>query len=238
MYKYRRIYSNIKKNILTNHYRAGTLLPTQEFFAEKYNVSRITLKRALELLENEGLIYSKQGSGTYVRKQIENPSEEMLPLDLPIGATFTHRDQEVKSEILHFSARLPTEEEQGNLFIESNSPVYEYKRVRIINDEIYSFEHTVMPVSIAPLNEEILSSSVYGYLGKEIQLQLTDARRVIYAKKANEEISNALNIKKNDPILTIEQVGYDQDGNAFEFSKSAFKSNKSKFVIDIHLNDI
>lgn len=237
MYKYRKIYSEIKKNILTNHYRAGTLLPTQEYFSEKYNVSRITLKRALELLENEGLIYSKQGSGTYVRKQIENPSEEMLPLDLPIGTTFSHRDQKIKSKILHFSARLPTEKEQANLFIESNSPVYEYKRVRIVNDKIYSFEHTVMPVSIAPLNEEILSSSVYGYLGEEIQIQLTDARRIIYAEKANEEISSALKIEKNDPILTIEQVGYDQNGNAFEFSKSAFKSNKSKFVLDIQLKN-
>ena len=44
LYKYREIYADIKRDILTNHYRAGTLLPTQEFFAEKYNVSRITLK--------------------------------------------------------------------------------------------------------------------------------------------------------------------------------------------------
>ena len=94
-----------------------------------------------------------------------------------------------------------------------------------------------MPVSIAPLNEEILSSSVYGYLGEEIQIQLTDARRIVYAEKANEEISSALKIEKNDPILTIEQVGYDQNGNAFEFSKSAFKSNKSKFVLDIQLKN-
>ena len=44
LYKYREIYSDIKRDILTNHYRAGTLLPTQEFFAEKYDVIRITLK--------------------------------------------------------------------------------------------------------------------------------------------------------------------------------------------------
>lgn len=235
MYKYRQIYSDIKKNILTNHYRAGALLPTQEFFSKKYDVSRITLKKALELLEKEGLIFSKQGSGTYVRKQIGDPSDELLPLDLPIGTTHTHRDQEIKSKILHFSARLPNEEEQINLSINSNEPVYEYKRVRIINNKIYSFEHTIMPVSIVALDEKVLSSSVYDYLGREVQLQLTDARRVIFAEKANKEISNALKIEENDPVLTIEQVAYDQNGHAFEFSKSSFQYNKTKFVLDIHL---
>lgn len=105
MYKYYEIYSDIKRNILTNHYRAGTLLPTQEFFSEKYGVSRITLKKALNLLEDDGLIFSKQGSGTYVRSKIENSNSEILPLDLPIGVTYSHRDQKISSKILSFDAR-------------------------------------------------------------------------------------------------------------------------------------
>lgn len=236
LYKYREIYSDIKKDILTNHYRAGTLLPTQEFFAEKYNVSRITLKKALSLLENEGLIYSKQGSGTYIRPIIDNNTSELLPLDLPIGVTYSHRDQKIESKILFFDARLPTKDEQQQLSLNTPDPIYEFKRVRLLNGKVYSFEHVIMPVSIAPITKEILQGSVYDYLGKELKLQLVDARRVIYADKATEEISNSLNIKKNDAVLVIEQIGYDQKGRAFEFSKSYFINNKSKFVLDVHLN--
>lgn len=238
LYKYREIYSDIKRDILTNHYRAGTLLPTQEFFAEKYDVSRITLKKALSLLENEGLIFSKQGSGTYVRPTIENNTSELLPLDLPVGVTYSHRDQEIKSNILFFDARLPTEEEQQNLSLNKTDPVYEFKRVRLLNGQYYSFEHVVMPVAIAPITEEILQGSVYDYLGHEAKLQLVDARRIVYADQANEEVSASLGIKKNDAVLVIEQIGYDQKGRAFEFSKSYFISNQSKFVLDVHLKKL
>lgn len=235
LYKYREIYSDIKRDILTNHYRAGTLLPTQEFFADKYNVSRITLKKALTLLENEGLIFSKQGSGTYIRSKIDNSTGELLPLDLPVGVTYSHRDQSIKSRLLFFDARLPSKEEQQHLLLNKTDPVYEFKRVRLVNKEIYSYEHVVMPVYIAPLTEEILQESVYDYLGSEVKLQLVDARRIVFADYATEEISNALNIAIDSPILVIEQIAYDQKGRAFEFSKSYFLSKKSKFVLDIHL---
>lgn len=233
--KYREVYSNIKRDILTNHYRAGSLLPTQESFSEKYDVSRITLKKALNLLENEGLIFSKQGSGTYVRPNIKNDTDNFLPLDLPIGVTYTHRDQEIESTVHYLNARLPSKKEQKNLLLSKTDPIYEFKRVRKVNKKIYSFEHVVMPTSIAPLDEDILKGSVYDYLGKEAKIQLIDARRIIYADYAKTEISDMLDIYENSPILVIEQTGYDQKGHAFEFSKSYFSANKNKFVLDIHL---
>ncbi len=67
-----------------------------------------------------------------------------------------------------------------------------------------------MPVAIAPITKEILQGSVYDYLGEKLKLQLVDARRIIYADKASEEISTSLNIKRNDAVLVIEQIGYDQ----------------------------
>ncbi len=236
LYKYHDIYSDIKRDILTNHYRAGTLLPTQDFFAKKYDVSRITLKKALNLLENEGLIFSKQGSGTYVRKQIDNDSSDLLPLDLPIGTTYSHRDQKISSTILHFDARLADKKEQEKLGIEASSPVYEFKRVRSINDQLYSYEHVVMPVYIAPLDEKILQGSVYDYLGTKAKLQLTDAHRTIYAEEASNQASKALQIEEGSPVLVIEQVAYDQKGRSFEFSKSVFKSSQSKFILDVHMS--
>lgn len=234
MHRYQEIYSDIKKNILTNQYREGTLLPTQETLSSIYEVSRITLKKALDLLENEGLIYTKQGSGTYVRSRMEDVSEELLPLDLPIGFTYSHRHQKITSHILYFTARLPLTKEKKDLSINSNEPVYEFKRVRSLNGNIHSYEHTIMPVSIATIDEEILKGSVYDYLGSHVKIQLTDARRVIYASEADHEISSALDVKLGSSILVIEQVAYDQNGNAFESSKSYFIGNKSKFVLDIH----
>ncbi|ASN59222.1 GntR family transcriptional regulator [Latilactobacillus curvatus] len=236
MYRYREIYSDIKRDILTNHYRAGTLLPTQEILTEKYAVSRITLKKALNLLADEGLISSKQGSGTYVRPRMDNQSSELLPLDLPIGVTYSHRDQKISSQLLYFNARLPTEKEQQNLRVAASDPVYEIKRIRLVNHQKYSYEHTIMPVTIAPLDEKILSGSVYDYLGTYAKIQLTDARRVVSAESADEETAAALDLPIGSPVFSIEQIAYDQKGRAFEYSVSRFTGDRSKFVLDIHLN--
>ncbi|GEO57764.1 GntR family transcriptional regulator [Companilactobacillus bobalius] len=236
MYRYKEIYSDIKNNILTNHYRAGKPLPTQEILSEKYDVSRLTLKKALNLLLDEGLIVSRQGSGTYVRNRPLKKSDELLPLDMPIGVTYSHRDQKVTSKVIDFGARLPTEEESKNLSIKRNEPVYEIKRERFVNEKTYSYEHTIMPTSIVPLDEKIVAGSIYDFLG-EHKVAMTDARRIVYAQGADEEIAQGLNIKVNDPVLTIEQIVFDQDGRAFEYSHSSFLSEKSKFVFDVHRTD-
>lgn len=236
MFRYREVYSDIKRDILTNHYREGNPLPTQESLSSKYNVSRLTLKKSIHLLEEEGLVFSKQGSGTFVRQRINTDSEEMLPLDLPIGVTYSHRDQKITSKILYFDARLPNEIEQKKLCIDTNEPVYEIKRIRYINKKKYSFEHIVMPVSVAPIDREILQSSIYDYLGSR-KIHLTDAQRVVSAEKSDSETSTALSIPKNSPIFVIKQIAYDQEGRPFEYSVSKFVGNKSKFVLDIHMSE-
>jgi len=237
LYRYKEIYSDIKRDILRNHYRAGMAMPTQEALAHKYKVSRLTLRKSLQLLSDEGLIYSQQGSGTIVRSQIANNNGELLPLDLPIGTTYTHRDQKITSKILLFSARLPDETEQKNLRIAANEPVYEIKRVRFRNGKHYSFEHTIMPTRIAPLDKKILAGSIYDYLGIKKNLFMTDARRVVYAQAANEESSQALAVTVGTPVLVIEQIAYDQKGDAFEYSTSQFIEDHSKFVIDVHRSE-
>ena len=112
LYLYWEVYSDIKKDILTNHYRAGKPLPTQETLAKTYQTSRLTIKKALRILQDEGLIYSKQGSGSYVRARATDDDKELLPLDAPIGVTYSHRDQKITSKLLYFDARLPNETEQ------------------------------------------------------------------------------------------------------------------------------
>lgn len=237
MYRYKEIYSDIKREILRNHYRAGTAMPTQETLSEKYKVSRLTLRKALKMLSDEGLIHSQQGSGTIVRSRMSAGSEELLPLDLPIGTTYTHRDQAITSKIIFFGARLPTATEQSNLRIAASEPVYEIKRARYRDGKHYSYEHTIMPTRIAPLDESILAGSIYGYLGGKKNIFMTDARRVVYAQGASEESGTALGVKIYTPLLVIEQIAYDQKGEAFEYSTSSFVEDHSKFVVDVHRNE-
>ena len=81
-----------------------------------------------------------------------------------------------------------------------------------------------MPVDIIPIDEKVLKGSLYDYLGSIAKLQLTDARRIVSARAANEEDHSVFNIEIGTPLFVIEQVAYDQKGRAFEYSVSKFNS--------------
>lgn len=234
MYKYIELYSNIKKDILNNNYPDGTRLPTQETLSTKHGVSRITLKRALTLLENDGLIYTQQGSGTYIRRNTYQKNDNLLPLDLPVGLTESYHNRNISSKVLFFDARLPYDNEQKELSIEQYSPVYEFKRIRFTNSQPYSFEHVIIPCYIVELNHQVIETSLYNYLKKK-DIILTDAIRVVSARMADEEISSALNINIKEPVLVIEQKASDQRGRVFELSTSYFIHSESKFLLTVHL---
>ncbi|HIZ54208.1 MAG TPA: GntR family transcriptional regulator [Candidatus Enterococcus avicola] len=236
MHKYQEVYTDIKRDILTNHYRAGHKFPTQEELTTKYGISRVTLKKVLNLLTDEGLIYSKQGSGTFVRQQMDEIAGGIMPLNSPIGTTYSHRGRKVTSKLWTFNARLPDEQEQKKLRIENNEPVYEIKRTRYIDGKTYSYEQTVMPTSIAPLSEDIANNSIYGYLGDKAKIFMTDARRVVFASSADKNTAKGLGISVGDPILVIKQTTYDQNGTAFEVSRSAFLADVAQFNVDAHRN--
>lgn len=73
---YKKIYQELKKDILTGVYQEETQVPTELELSEKYDVSRITSKRALMELETEGLIYRVRGKGSFVKKRQEVAQQE------------------------------------------------------------------------------------------------------------------------------------------------------------------
>lgn len=232
--KYKNVYEDIKKDILFNHYRAGNQMPTQETLAKKYHISRMTLKKVLHLLQEEGLIYSKQGSGTFVRPRLFHENNELLPLNAPIGTTYSHRDQDIQTIVHCFEARLATQKECHMLALNAGQAVYHIQRVRKINHHFYSHEDIIIPTAITTLNETIVQHSIYDYLGKQ-HIFITDAQRIVYATPATKPIAQALHIPLHDAVLVIEQLAYDQKGRAFEYSTSSFVGKQSQFVLDVHL---
>lgn len=233
MYKYRTIYNDLKQRILSRELRPGVPLPTQEELADEYQVNRLTLKKALDMLVHDGIIYSVQGSGTYIRPQLGTDLDELLPLDAPNGATDLHRNQRTSSRVIHFETRHPTEDECEHLEIKDDQLVYDIMRTRLVNNQPYSFDHTVMPTFVGHIDESTLQHSIYDYLEGR-GLQLTDARRIVYADSADDDVSAAMEIQLGSPVLVIEQIGYDQYGRAFEYARSWFRQKHSRFAVDIH----
>ena len=239
-YKYKKVAENLRQEIKSGKYAPGELLPDQNQIAKHFNTTRITVHKALQILIVEGMIYSKRGSGTYVRKDYapddhSNNFGKVSPIDKPLGATRTNKGKLVTSKVLELSARIPTEDEADKLLIKPTEPVYVIRRVRYVNGVIFAYEHTIMPTSITTLTESILEKSIYGHMQKE-GLRIEGTHRIVSADKAKQtDVDSGIAEELGEPVLVINQLSYLDDGQPFEISESRFPYKTSKLTADITL---
>lgn len=224
MFKYEEIARDLHKKIIDGTYPVKEALPNQKELGEEYGASRITVQRALDILAEKGLVFSIQGSGTYVKVNalVKNIRDSRADEYEGLTKHMQHSDEEsISSEVLRFVMRNPTEEEALNLMLEEEDFIYDIIRLRLLNGEEYSIEHTLMPIEIAPgLNKNILLGSIYSYLMNELKLKIGGSSRRITAEQPDKYDKKHLKCSPEDPVLQVEQIVYLNDGTPFEYSKT------------------
>lgn len=233
MAKYSQIADEIRKRILAGCYAVDHALPDQGKLAAEFETSRITIKKAIELLVVEGLVYSRQGSGTYVRKNALEMSKLDSKMDEYVGVTHQLADRStITSQILHFDVRFPTDVEAEKLMLTKTQPVYAIDRLRLLSGEPFLIEHTIMPVEVIPnITKEILLNSIYNYIKGELGLKFGGANQHIRADKPNELDQKYLKCDQDDPVLEIDQVVYLTDGVPFEYSQTRHRYDQGDILV-------
>ena len=82
MFKHRILYNSIQDKIISGAWYEGMLIPSESQLCEMYQVSRITVRRALKELENQTLVYKIQGKGTFVRASIKDVLDQQYDVGL------------------------------------------------------------------------------------------------------------------------------------------------------------
>ncbi|WEV43613.1 GntR family transcriptional regulator [Lactobacillus sp. ESL0684] len=233
MTKYIDIATTLKQRINSGQYKAGTSLPQQKTLAKEFNTSRMTIQKALDVLDNEGLIYRVQGSGIYVKKNINFLTDMKIPGNQYFGATHLFgKSHHVKSKIITFNISNPTKEAQNALKVTYDQAVYNIVRLRLVDDISYALEYTTMPTQVIPgINQEVLLDSIYNYIQNNLNLTIGSAYRTISADKPDQLDQQYLNCLPVDPILQVQQIVYLDDGVAFEFSRTRQRFDKGKYTI-------
>ncbi|ACQ70813.1 MULTISPECIES: GntR family transcriptional regulator [Exiguobacterium] len=228
--KYETIADEIRKRIIEHVYPLEHALPDEIHLAQEFEVSRMTMKRALEILVMEGLIYRKRGKGTFIlqssfqKDRINVISKETRGLTQVIG------DRSLRSEVLNFEVKFPSQEVANHLMIELTEPVYEIRRVRYVDEEPYVIELTYMVANlITGITREILEKSVYAYIQEELGYTITSSHKVIRADKPDEYDQAYLKNDVTEPIIEVEQVVYLSNGKPFEYSFARHRYDKFVF---------
>lgn len=220
MSKYLNIANEIESNIIKQRYKGK--LPRQEELAKYFNTSRVTIINAIKILSDKNLVRTVKGHGTYIVKQ-------EIPKVLLDGDARDHsgmwRDTQGKgrlvSKIISFDIRDAESGECAILHLPESAQVYDIIRLRILNDEPFKLEYTVMPVSLIPgITEDVLHKSIYKYIQENLHLTLGKANRFISADRIDAYDVKYLDCQKGDAVLSVKQVAFLEDGRAFEYSET------------------
>ncbi|MDR4945782.1 GntR family transcriptional regulator [Neobacillus cucumis] len=221
----------IKVLIEKGELKPGDALPPEREYAEKYHISRMTVRQAFTDLVNEGYLYRQQGKGTFVaERKIEQGlqgltsfTEDMIARGLKPGSKL------VKFEMIPASSQIA-----GQLKIAEYGPVYEISRIRLADDVPMALETNYISANlIKGITEDIVNESLYAYIEEKLNLRIVSATQTIESSIASQSEANNLNIKKGSPVLLIQQNTYLLDGTPLELVKSVYRADRYKFIVQM-----
>lgn len=225
---YHQLEEYIKQQIETGILKEEGVIPSEREYAQTFQISRMTVRQAINNLVANGYLQRQKGRGTFVnKKKVEQELQGMTSFT----EDMVSRGMNPSSILLSFQIIPADHATAVDLKIEENEAVYKIKRIRLADGAPMALETAYIPVKIVPgLTEENSNLSLYQYIEEHLSLSISEAAQEIEASIAGEEDAQTLGISIGDPILLIERISYLQDGVPFELVKSTFRADRYRFI--------
>lgn len=235
---YRAVMRDIKQNILAQKYE-DMRLPDERSLASHYQVSRSSMKRALELLAQQGIIFKKRGSGTFINPlYLKNQALFRYEgSNLGLTDSFKVPGKEQKIKLLEFKVINASKELAQDLFINESDFVYQFKRLRLLDNQPFLIETGYLPIKIVPeLTPEILKDSLFNYLEDTQSKTVTRSFLNITVEPSNSEDQSELNLQANEPVGVMDGIFFLDDGTPFEVSNMRIHYKYMRYNSFVNLN--
>jgi GntR family transcriptional regulator len=222
---YEQIYKNLRNKIETEEISGGELFPSERELAERFGVSRMTVRQALNTLKNEGLIYHERGIGAFVSKRKLDVHTRNL-----VGFTeeMKERGLEPSSQLLLAEIEAADEETAKDLGIEKGDEVFHLQRLRLADDSPMAFEDAYLPASRYPnlANFNLEKTSLYQILEEEYGTRMSHAEEILEAVIFDKEMAKILSVKPNSPALVVHRVVFSDANLAVESVKTFYRADR------------
>lgn len=229
MPKYKTVAKDLISRIEMGEFNLTNKLPIEDELINDYQVSRNTIRSAIKELMKEGKVYSRQGSGYFIRRRLKKNSISIAGTN---GLTHDFPNSKFETQVLSVELIYADQELSENMLCEIGTPVYFIKRLRIIDDKKFALEYTYYNKNIVPyLGREIAEKSIYNYLQNDLKLRFGFADKDIYAIKLTNEQAELLEVNEGDPGLVISDTVYLENGQLFNTSKMIYNYKYANFYV-------
>ncbi len=212
----------------------GAALPAERDLAEYANVSRVTVRKAVDDLVRDGLLTRRQGSGTFVVKPVSRVQQPLSQLT-SFTEDMTRRGLATRSEWLERGLFHPSPEEMMMLGLAAGTMVARIGRLRIANDLPLAIERASLSAELLP-DPDAVTTSLYAALQKKSARPVRAIQR-ISACNVKEPEAGLLAVPVGAAGLSIERISYLASGRVVEFTRSLYRGDAYDFVAELTLGD-
>jgi DNA-binding GntR family transcriptional regulator len=222
---YFQVAQQIEQAIERGELGPGARLDNEIQLADRYGLSRPTMRRAIQELVGKGLLVRKRGVGTQVvHARVKRPVELTSLYD-----DLSRSKQKPATRVL-LREEVPAPDEVAvRLGLPVGAPAVHLERLRLALDEPLAILHNWLPAALVRFTEQDLEAGgLYAHL-RSSGVRICVATQRIGARAANAEQARLLEVKRGAPLLTMERTTFDDTGRAIEYGDHVYRSDTYSF---------
>lgn len=224
---YLQLARKLGRAVRDGRYHVNQALPSERMLSAQLAVSRVTARKAIDQLVEEGLVLRRRGSGNYIAPRLEQPLSRLSSF----SEELQRRGYTPGSRWLQRSIVTPTAEERHRLGLGRNARVAHLERLRLANEVVMAYEISVLPLAVLP-DPLLVKTSLYRYLARIGQAPVR-AQQHLQAVNAPDWLAVQLGVPAGQAVLFITRIGYCEAGQAVELTHSYCRNDYYDFVVEL-----
>jgi GntR family transcriptional regulator len=207
----------------------GSQLPSEDCLVSRFEVSRTTVRKAIENLVSRGLVQIRRGRGTFVAEpRIHQELTELSGFVEDMTALGRHPT----ARLLDHRVVVAGEAVARELDITAGTQVTRIERVRLADGVPISLDETYLPLDIGRkiVQHDLEAEPIFSLLEDKYDLPLVEAKYQLEATTATEHVAAALGIAAGSPIFLIERTSYCAGPRPIDYEKLYYRGDFIRFV--------
>jgi GntR family transcriptional regulator len=230
--RYLQLRDRLSEAIAAGILAPGSALPSEREICKLTDLSRVTVRKAIQALVESGDVVQKQGSGSFVTERAERLQQSLSQLT-SFSEDMARRGMTTSVRMLEQSVCVPSADEIAALGLEQGASVSRLARLRMADGKPLAIERASLPTDILPNPLEV-TASLYEVLERN-NLRPVKAIQKISAINLGEADADLLGVPHAAAGLRIERLSYLPSGRVAEFTKSIYRGDAYDFVAELRL---
>ncbi|MEX0685385.1 MAG: GntR family transcriptional regulator [Balneolales bacterium] len=227
----------LRDRIRSGHFAIDDKLPSESELARQFKVSRVTVRRALQTLEGEHMIYRSQGLGSFVKGRKTAPD----PLNMnDFMEEMRMNGLDATSIVLESIIDPAPKDVASRLNLEVGTKVFRLVRLRLANGNPIALDYTWLPAFYGQLvvDDDLKKRTIFSILEKEYNIEITSGCYYLQAENATDYLSTHLGVPKGSALFRMDRISFTLGDKPVYYQQRYYRNDRMMYRMKVERNKV